>query len=422
MIPTKRLSGLQPLMLATIAILLSFARMPERLLDGFLWAEDGKIFLLDAYALGTASIFKPYAQYLHLVPRLLAWCISHTNYIDQVARPLAWTCALIQSASCAYLFTFARKLFSLRGAWLFALAPLMIPHSGEVWLTITNLQWVLAPALLALLWDACILVPCAERPSRSALRTLAYGAAIVLLTLTGPFGLIFLPLVLAGLVVTAGAQHRGRAWILGAYCIAAAVQFAVILASPPPPRLPTASLPPPLGSYLHYPWHSQLLHHLTLDYVMPYTWTDAMGEHWRLAAIVVALALAACLMLATGAHRMAALGLFALAAGLWAIGVIRLGAPGSEMRWDLVGRYFYVPFVAMTWALVTVHETSLHARARALAGIILSLVLVNSMLYFHATTWPSDVLAYQKATRTWLLQVPPSSYWFFPVRPEWTSR
>lgn len=61
----------QALMVAALAMLLIAARMPERLAGGFLWAEDGKIFLNDAYALGAASPFKPYAPYLHLLPRLM---------------------------------------------------------------------------------------------------------------------------------------------------------------------------------------------------------------------------------------------------------------------------------------------------------------------------------------------------------------
>jgi len=409
----------QPWMVAAVAIALLFLRMPERLIDGFLWAEDGRIFLHDAYAAGTASLLWPYAQYLHLLPRLIAWSVSKLCYIDQVARPLAWICALATGAGCACLFAFARRRFSLPAAWAFALTPLLIPHGGEVWLTITNLQWVTAPVLLVLLWDAfCSPASAPRQPGTAAVR----DTAIVVLTLTGPFGLLFSPLAVAGLAATRRVPRSRRAWIaIAAYAVAAGAQLATILGNPAPPLPAGMAARPPLGVWLHYPWKGQFLHYMVLEFVLPFAWTDALGEAWKIAAVAVALPFAACLSLAGQTHRLAAAGLFALAAGLWIIGVIRVGIPDLDIKWHPGGRYLYIPFIAMAWSLLIIRETTPRPGAKALAGCLLSMVLLNSLLNFHAIVWQDHGLVYSHDTATWLLRLPPSADWSIPVRPAWTS-
>ena len=429
MTSTPRATGLQPWLVAAIALLLVLVRMPDRVVDGFLWAEDGKIFLRDAYMLGAASLFKPYAQYLHLLPRAFAWFIAGVCRIDQVARPLAWICALTLGAACAWLFVFARRRLSLRAAWLFALAPLLIPHTGEVWLTITNLQWILAPALLALLWDSFCSVPAPPGGERgAALRggkggAALRGAAVVVLTLTGPFGLIFAPLIAAALLARRRVHRPRGTWIaIGAYFAAAAIQLGLILTNPPA-ALPPGSIPPaPLAAFVHYPWISQLAHHLALDFVLPDTLTGQSGGAWRLPAAALACLLLACLMLAGRTCRLVAAGLLLLAASLWAMGVLRLGIPNADMRWQVVGRYFYVPFVAMAWSLLVIHDTALRSSARALAGVLLALVLINSLTHFRAAVWQPVALSYRHETQEGVLRIPPSYDWFLPVRPEWTRR
>lgn len=426
-----RASTSQPLMVAAVALLLIVARMPERVIDGFLWAEDGKVFLRDAYALGAASILHPYAQYLHLLPRLVAWLVARFCYIDQVARPLAWICALMLGATCAYLFTFARKRFSLPTAWAFALAPLLVPHTGEVWLTITNLQWVAAPALLLLLWEAFRMQP---GPARSPGHELARATAIVILTLTGPFGLIFSPLVALRLAATRSIRRPRRpcrpcrprllrrTWAaLGAYVAAAGLQLATILGNPPPAFPPGIPSRAPFGAYLHFPWQDQFLHYLALDFVLPWTWTDKLGAGWKIAAIGVALLLAACLLLAGRAQRRVAGGLFAVAAGLWMLCVLRLGIPDMQLRWNMGGRYFYVSFIAMAWSLLIVRETAHRPGARALAGLVLAMVLVNSIVNYPAAMWQHADLAYREDAATWVLRVPPTPDWYVPVPPAWKS-
>src|SRR5258708_1828976 len=85
----------QPVAVALFALLIAFARMPDRVIYGFLWGEDGKIFLKQAYDLGARSIITPYAQYLHVIPRLIALVFSKISFIDQAARPFMWMATIV---------------------------------------------------------------------------------------------------------------------------------------------------------------------------------------------------------------------------------------------------------------------------------------------------------------------------------------
>lgn len=278
---------------------------------------------------------------------------------------------------------------------------------------------MIAPALLVLLWSAFCVAPSAAQPAHGELRR---GAAIVLLTLTGPFGLMFSPLVAARLVLLRGMARTRRAWIaIGAYFMAVGVQLATILANPPPAVPAGAAARPALSAYLHYPWKGQFLHYLTLDFVLPYSLTDRLGDGWRIAAVAAALLLAACLLLGARSQRFVTAGLFALAAVLWAVGVVRVGMPDLELRWNLGGRYFYVPFVAMAWSLLILRDTAPRTGARALAGGMLALVLVNSLANFHAAVWRPAGLARFTQGSGWMLTLPPSADWRLPIRPEWKS-
>lgn len=406
----------QPLLVALAAMALILLRMPDRVTGGFLWAEDGTIFLRDAYAMGIASFFKPYAQYLHLVPRVIVYLVSRVLYIDEVARPLAWICALTLCAISTFVFLFARKRFSLPVAWAFALVPVLIPHTGEVWLTITNLQWVLAPALLLLLWDAF----CTPRVGSTTARSVrpAHAIAIVVLALTGPFGLIFSPLVAVRLVLTRKAPRPPRDWIaIAAYFAAVGIQFVMIMTHPPADPGPRA----PLDAYLHYPLVAQALHYLALDFILPYSLTDTMPA-WRIVAVVSGLLLGACLLLAERSHRTVAVGLFVLAAVLWFLGMARLGVQRQDIRWSVAGRYYYLPFLLMAWALLIVYASARRRQVKALAGLLLSMVLLNSLMHFPSDRWQHADLTFRQEDHTWRLQLPPTPAWSIPVPPAWKSR
>jgi hypothetical protein len=171
----------------TIWTLLAFGlllacRHPSALHTPQLWAEDGSIFLTynDLYGLGAFTM--PYAGYLHAIPRLIAWIPPH--FLD-----VRWWPAFYNWAAFGLWLAVIARIFSPRlklpgKPWL-ALACFLGPQTGEVLFNITNLQWLTGLALvqMALL----------ERPTNLGQRLGDLGW-FMLIALTGPFVIIFLPL------------------------------------------------------------------------------------------------------------------------------------------------------------------------------------------------------------------------------------
>ena len=162
--------------------LLMFLRKPHALHTPQLWAEDGSVFLNDQDQYGLGAFFLPYMGYLHALPRLIAWLAA------QVLDPAWWPACYNGVAFAIWLAAIARLFtarFDLPGKPWLALAFLLVPHTGEVFFNVTNLQWVTAFVLI----QQAIIRPPATRGER-------FTDAIVLglVALTGPFVIAFLPL------------------------------------------------------------------------------------------------------------------------------------------------------------------------------------------------------------------------------------
>lgn len=394
--PYRKTEWKQLVSVAFIALLIAFARMPDRLIHGFLWAEDGQIFLQQAYGLGVRSIVTPYAGYLHIIPRLIAFSFSLFPGPEHSPRPFAWASTLVLCATCAYLFSFARPRMPAPAAWIFALTPILVPHNGEVWLTITNIQWVIAPALLVLLWETVYV-------SAGWARTIA----VILLTLTGPFGLLYSPLVVIGLIL---ARRFPRA--IAAYFSAVAIQFICTLINQRGNVAP-GEAKHTLLDYLHFPWKDQFLHHFALDYLTPVNWANRLGTHWEIVAIACAAVLALCFVLA--GNRLICCALAALAVGLWSIGVLRTGVWSFDLTWYGSGaRYFFVPLIFMTWALLLSITTTPYPTVKYIASFFLVMVAINSASLFKSPIWPRPHIVYESGHPA-ALTIAPSDQWNIPL-------
>jgi len=157
-------------------------RKPHALHTPQLWAEDGSIFLMQADQHGLGALLLPYMGYLHTLPRLIA--AAAPALLDP-----AWWPAFYNGISLLVWFAAAARCFSPRldlpgRPWL-ALAFVAVPHLGEVYFNITNLQWVTA---LVLVQQALIASP------RTAAERWVDRVLVLVITLTGPFGVAFLPL------------------------------------------------------------------------------------------------------------------------------------------------------------------------------------------------------------------------------------
>lgn len=161
-------------------------------LGKFIWAEDGTVFLSKAQSLGLRAIIEPYAGYLHLYPRLVA---QLSVFFDLLYRPLV----ILSGWLLAYLFMvfmfskIAKRVgFSSVSVIFLIILVTCQPHYGENFFNLTNSQWMLGTALS--LWT---LTPGEDMRRRPFLKALL----LILLSLTGPFSIILIPLLLLKLVV-----------------------------------------------------------------------------------------------------------------------------------------------------------------------------------------------------------------------------
>jgi hypothetical protein len=167
--------------LAALAVVL-FLRKPHALHTPQLWAEDGSIFLMQADLHGPEALLMPYMGYLHTLPRLVAWITP--KLVDP-----AWWPAVYNGFSFLVWLAVLARTFSARldlpgKPWL-AFAMIAVPHTGEILFNITNLQWLTA---LVLLQQVLM------RPPRTSAGRVTDLGILALVTVTGPFGIIFLPL------------------------------------------------------------------------------------------------------------------------------------------------------------------------------------------------------------------------------------
>jgi hypothetical protein len=185
-----------------------------------LWAEDGKVFLKDAAPLGWLALIKPYEGYLHIYPRLVA---GLNQFLNPALTPWVFTMAWV----LAYVFlmiTTVRVALQNQVSPFFAAvlagALAIQPNNGEVFLTVTNAQWMMGTTLiLQVLFE--------REPSG---QPLAWRLLLLLLLgLTGPYAILLLPTI--AVKCWLDAPFRQRVWEWGLIVLCGLIQLAVLASS-----------------------------------------------------------------------------------------------------------------------------------------------------------------------------------------------
>jgi hypothetical protein len=178
------------------------------------WAEDGTVFLHDAFARPAArAVFHTYAGYLHITPRLLAELATLV--------PLRDASAVMSGGAAFVVAVLALVVFRASGGIMrsvparVALAASMValPAAGfEIANVGANLHWYLNfAAFWALLW----------RP-RSRSETVLGCVVVAAAALSDPLSVVLVPLALARLVAL---RSRREWWLPGAFLVGLVVQF-----------------------------------------------------------------------------------------------------------------------------------------------------------------------------------------------------
>lgn len=166
--------------------LLSWMRLPAHA-QGVLWAEDGAVFLSDAMAPDDRwTPFKPYAGYLHFIPRIAAEIVVRAFPVPDYAYAMNFlACAAL---ACIALMTFhcSSSLTTsvwIRGAW--AAIPIFVNVGAiETLGNFANLHWYL-------LWLAPWLL---IKPARTRAEAVLLFAAAFATATTEIISVLFTPL------------------------------------------------------------------------------------------------------------------------------------------------------------------------------------------------------------------------------------
>jgi hypothetical protein len=358
-----------------LSILIIWFRAPDRLAHGFLWAEDGNLFMLQAHQFGRHSILLDYNGYLHLIPRLIALAQHKLMPIGTAPYFFVAVCLLLTAASSAYIAS-AIRIQSI--ALLMGLATVLSPQEGEVLLSITNLQWMLFPALLVLLWE-CLFAPPERWIAPRAIATVA-------LTLTGPFGVLLAPAAgLAALWKLKTLTPKRIAWL--------AIYFAAVLFQAWIMHTRPAPLPPP--------GHVDWIHRIPLELFANLLPGDApLWLGW---------AMALWLMVIVAGSESALAGGFICAVGIavWALGAYRVNGNAPILCWYSTGsRYFYIPLVMFIWASLLAWATARSRMIRVGAAGFAIVLMLASASRFEAGVW--EAWSITTTLTTYEIKMPPS--------------
>ncbi len=242
------------------ACLLLWLKSPDALVNPQFWAEDGPIFFKQQFAQAWPPLLEPYSGYLHVAPRLVAWAataisISHAPAFYNLS-------AILIDALCIALATSAFGRYF--GHAVVFLSFFIVPSVGDIFGTVTNVQWFMQFVLAA----ACFLPVEVDREYSRLWRSLGYSGLLIA-AVSGPFSILITALACGAIGVSHPAlghvrdnrwdflsrqiasialvgKHIGR-WLLFIVAWGACIQLAVVM---------THNSATPWGEMQLSRWHS----------------------------------------------------------------------------------------------------------------------------------------------------------------------
>ena len=360
------LSSAGHLLLLLAALALLFTRRPDAFTNPQFWAEDGAVWYADAFRMGPwRPLAIPNAGYLQTSSRLGAalTLLAPARWAPAVMNAIA---LLIQVLPVGLLASRRFADVPLRARLAAGAVYLALPNSWEVHANLTNSQWRVGLILVLLL--------AGSRPRTVAGR--AFEAAIAFVAaLSGPFGILALPVVLLRWLQT---RERGFLPIAAATVAGSLLQVVVLWTHR------AARIGGPLAASLE-------------DGIRIVGGQVALGalvgEHWLrriveqpwglvLCAVATALFLVVAFEIAAGAPRaLQALGVWAgsiLVAGmLWPVGNGPLPAWPFLARPGNNGRYWFAPMLVFLAGLAWLALRGRGRMLRAVAAIALVLLPIG---------------------------------------------
>ena len=355
-----------------LAMGILLARKPEAVTLPQLWAEDGVIYLTGALRNGFWAIFQPYAGYGEVIPHTIAALLVPVVPLETI--PLAFNMAdLAVFGAIVFIISTSRTPIRYRAIYGILLA--VIPHRGEIFFAIDNVQ-TLGAATLALL--------IVEPPAKTYWQTARDCAILLVFGLTGPYSLLLAPILAVRWFYIRPDRYTWPLVVL--FAIVASLTLRASLADGSHDNGDT------LGVLLE---PENILRILNVAF---HNWIGAMfvSSIWRPAALVAGALFVAyvayCLAdkRLKAANRLAIIGIILFGAANYFSMLLRINLDlfSKVAAYGVGERYTYVPYLMAAW-VVFYFATNAVERTRKLAGYaILALFLINSLPMLRAGPGP----------------------------------
>ncbi len=346
--------------LFVVFVVLFALHRPDGITNPQLWAEDGHIFHQDAELFGFSSLFIPRMGYFHTIPRIIA-------LLARMFDP-AWTPAIYAFSALAISGLVAACLISPRmpggrlGGLALATLLVMVPnYSGEVFLTPTNIQWVAAPLLAAMLLKS---------PPATTLSALVEALVCFLVGTTSPFSIVLAPFAWVRLWLN---RDGKRLVVTAGLTLAALIQATAILLTGELHR--SEPRPMPFGLIVKVFWFR----------MFEETFTPQIPSGTALALVAVGIFSFFCVCLLAvlpGKWRAERRLLAAVILAYFATTLVRCRDSGNFLLDNGLGdRYFYTIRIHLLWCFWLAFMDALNARhwLAVWLGLLLSLGVVSSV-------------------------------------------
>lgn len=382
------------LLVTLLAVALIALRKSDSLLNPQFWAEDGGLFFIEAERYGGwHQLFRPYEGYLHFLPRLIA-ALGTPLPLTLVPAFYAWSSLAVTGLVAWWLQS---PRLSLPGGAVAALALAALPHTGEVYLNLCNLQWITALGLFAL-----ILTTDAATPA------IRVGELVLLLLtgLTGPFIILALPL------------FAWRAWTRRSPWSTTLLFTAVTCAAAHLPSLLTRNAPTEPAAW------APLQHAAVVGRRVVVTLFCGELSFSKILCAAVALATVAGFTVALWRRRaLLPGGLLLLAAALFVLAATAYKVRPDTWTLSEIGngdRYFFIPKIILLWLLAALAHTSGPRLRTALIALLILPLAANASRFFFPPepdqNWAASCALIARGESVWVPILPPDTHILHPGR------
>jgi hypothetical protein len=209
------------LLIIGFCLVLLVSRQPDAIFHPQLWAEDGTEWLKGAHDSGLVTLFRPYAGSLQVFMRFIgliaaAFPLKLVPLLFALAALFIQILPIILIHSKRFKVIFSQRWF----VWAITIFYLAQPNTIEVHANLTNSNWHLAISAILIL-----IAPV----TRSAFWVWSDRIILILASLTGPFGLFLLPIIVIRYLNTHDSSHKEKLILITIFTI---LQLVVLIQAP----------------------------------------------------------------------------------------------------------------------------------------------------------------------------------------------